>query len=252
VFALIYSLFWFRGGPPIDWSLWWQPVSITLLLFASQILMFYALEQGDVSVAVPVFGVKVVIVALISPFLLGEVWNLRVLCAAFLAMGGVAFLNFRGGGQSVERVGLTLLTAGLSAAGFAVFDVLLARWGAVWGAGRLLPIIMWLNLPLTFTLIPRFKQPLSALPASVWPWLAGGAVIMGVQSVIFIYSLVEYGNATVGNVLYAARGLISVVMVYSIGHWFGNAEREHGSQVMRWRFMGALMMLVAIVLVLTR
>lgn len=252
VFALFYSLFWFRGGPPINWGLWWQPVSITLLLFGSQILMFYALEQGDVSVAVPVFGVKVLIVALISPFFLAETWNVRVLGAALLAMGGVGCLNFRSGEQSVQRVGLTLLTAGLSAVGFAVFDILLACWGPVWSVGRLLPIIMWINLPLTFMLIPKFKEPLSALPPKAWPWLAGGAVIMATQSMIFIYCLVEYGNVTVANVLYASRGLISVILVYSIGRRLGNMEREHGSQVMGWRFLGALMMLIAILLVLIR
>ncbi|MEO6785078.1 MAG: hypothetical protein ABI318_03005 [Chthoniobacteraceae bacterium] len=47
------------GGPPVRWELLWQPLCIALCLFAGMLAQFIALEKGDVSVAVPVLGLKV-------------------------------------------------------------------------------------------------------------------------------------------------------------------------------------------------
>jgi hypothetical protein len=61
-----------------------------------------------------------------------------------------------------------------------------------------------------------------------------------------------HGQATAANVLYASRGLLSVLLIWSIGHWFSNAEQKLGLKVLRWRLLGATLMLAAIVLVMTR
>jgi hypothetical protein len=60
---------------------------------------------------------------------------------------------------------------------------------------------------------------------------------------------VLFHDATAANVLYSSRGLWSVVAVWAIGHWFSNREQHLGAAVLRWRLAGALLMLVAVVLV---
>ena len=47
------------------------------------------------------------------------------------------------------------------------------------------------------------------------------------------------GEATAVNVVYSARGLWSVIAVWTLGHLFGNDERGHGAGVMRARLLGA-------------
>jgi len=39
------------------------------------------------------------------------------------------------------------------------------------------------------------------------------------------------------------------VLVWLIGHWFGNTERQLGGTILRWRLIGAALMLGAIGLI---
>lgn len=249
VVAVLFSLLWLLGGKDVEPSLLWQPGVIALCLFVGQLSQFYALEKGDVSVAVPVFGMKVVIVALLTPFLTGDTVGVKLWCAAFLSVLGITFLNKKDNGKSPKNIGITLIAGGIGAVAFALFDVLVQKWGPAWGAGRLLPMIFWINAVFSFALIPRFKAPLRAVPKAAWPWLMVGSALLGTQSILFVSTLARLGHATSANVVYASRGLLSVGMVWMIGHWFGNDERNLGASVMRWRMVGAAMMLSAIVLV---
>jgi hypothetical protein len=106
-----------------------------------------------------------------------------------------------------------------------------------------------MNALLSCGLIFRFSAPLSQVPGKAWPWLVGGSVLLGVQSITFVSTLAVFGKATNANIVYASRGLLSVVLVWLVGHWFHNAEQHLGPKVMRWRLAGALMMMSAIVLV---
>jgi hypothetical protein len=99
-------------------------------------------------------------------------------------------------------------------------------------------------------LVFRFSAPLSAIPRSAWGWLTGGSVLLGTQSILFVSTLAVYGQATSANVVYASRGLLSVLLVWMVGHWFSNLEQNLGPAVLRWRLAGALLMMSAIVLVI--
>jgi drug/metabolite transporter (DMT)-like permease len=249
IVAALFSLLWLWEGPEVDRNLLWQPGLIALCLFVGQICQFLALEKGDVSVAVPVFGLKVVIVAFLTPLLTGEAVGIKLWAAALLSVAGITFLNRKDAHQPPRNLGITLLAGGIGAVAFAGFDVMVQKWGPSWGAGRLLPCIFWINAILSFGLIFRFSAPLSAVPRRAWPWLTGGSVLLGTQSIIFVSTLAVYGKATSANIVYASRGLLSVVLVWIIGHWFMNAEQHLGARVLRWRLLGAALMLSAIVLV---
>lgn len=251
IVASLFSLLWLLGGPPVQRELLWQPGVIGMCLFVGQISQFLALEKGDVSVAVPVFGLKVILVALFTPILVGEAVGLKLWIAAFLSVLGITFLNRKDANQPPRNLGITFLAGGIGAVAFAIFDVLVQKWGPAWGVGRLLPIIFWINAILSFGLIFRFSAPLSAVPGKAWPWLTGGSALLGLQSIIFVSTLALYGKATSANIVYASRGLLSVLLVWMIGHWFANAEQNLGKVVLRWRLAGALLMMSAIVLVVT-
>ena len=249
IVAVLFSCLWLLGGHPIDRELLWQPGVIALCLFVGQLAQFLALEKGDVSVAVPIFGLKVVIVAFLTPLLTGDAVSMKLWIAAFFSVLGITFLNQKSNGQSPRNLGVTLLAGCVGAISFAVFDLLVQKWGPYWGVGRLLPCIFWINALLSFGLIFRFSAPLSQIPRQGWAWLTGGSVLLGTQSMIFVSTLAVYGKATSANIVYASRGLISVLLVWAIGHWFMNQEQNLGAKVLRWRLLGAVLMLCAIVLV---
>ncbi len=249
IVAALFSLLWLLGGPPVQKELLWQPGVIALCLFVGQLSQFLALEKGDVSVAVPIFGLKVILVAFFTPLLIGEAVGMKLWIAAFLSVLGITFLNRKDADQPPRHLLVTFCAGASGAVAFAVFDVLVQKWGPSWGAGRLLPCIFWMNALLSCGLIFRFSAPLSQVPGKAWPWLVGGSVLLGVQSITFVSTLAVFGKATNANIVYASRGLLSVLLVWLVGHWFHNAEQHLGPKVMRWRLAGALMMMSAIVLV---
>lgn len=247
--AAMFSLLWLLGGPEVQRDLLWQPGVIALCLFVGQISQFLALEKGDVSVAVPVFGLKVIIVAFLTPILAKEAVGAKLWIAAFLSVAGITFLNQKGTGQAPKNLLITFVAGGIGAVAFAIFDVLVQMWGPTWGAGRLLPCVFWINGILSFGLIFRFSAPLSQVPKQAWKWLSGGGLLLSAQSIIFVGTVAVFGKATSANIVYASRGLISVMLVWMIGHWFMNEEQNLGAAVLRWRLLGAALMLSAIVLV---
>ncbi len=250
--AVLFSALLALGGPPVRWAMLWQPLCIALCLFAGLLGQFLALEKGDVSVAVPVLGLKVVAVALLTPLLTNDRTDARLWAAVVLSAAGIAVLNRKQAGRRPHNVGITLLSAGFAAASFAAFDVLVQKWGPAWGAGRLLPIVVAMNGVLSLALIPKFREPLSAIPRAAWKWLVPAACLLAVQSMLFIGTLAVWGKATIANVIYSARGLLSVVLVWLVGHWFANLEQGLGRRTLGWRLAGAVLMLGAIVLVVTR
>ncbi|MEN3942255.1 DMT family transporter [Prosthecobacter sp. SYSU 5D2] len=250
IVAGLFSILWLFGGPPVDRDLLWQPGVIAMCLFVGQICQFIALEKGDVSVAVPVFGLKVIIVAFLTPFIIGDAVGLKLWGAAFLSVLGIAFLNKKDQGKRPRGLAITLIAGGTGAVCFAIFDVLVQKWGPHWGMGRLLPCIFWINALFSCGLVFRFSAPLSAIPRPAWGWLTGGSVLLGTQSILFVSTLAVYGKATSANIVYASRGLLSVLLVWMVGHWFANLEQNLGPSVLRWRLAGALLMMSAIVLVI--
>ena len=64
--AVLFLLLWPLGGSVPSGLLFYQPAVVALLFIAGQLSTFLALEKGDVSVATPVMGSKVILVALFT------------------------------------------------------------------------------------------------------------------------------------------------------------------------------------------
>jgi drug/metabolite transporter (DMT)-like permease len=246
IFAVAFSALSLMGGRLQEPAAWIQPAATAGLFLAGQILAFIALQRGDVSVATPVMGLKVVLVAFFVTGILGERVPASVWAAAVLSSGGIVLLS-RGGGSASGGTGAAILFGGLAAAAFALFDVLVQKWAPAWGAGRF--------LPLTMGFVALFSLPLLALrldpiPPAAWRPLLAGGVLVAIQGLLLISALAIYARATTINVVYSARGLWSVAAVWLLGPWFGNRERERGAAVFRARLAGAGLLLAAIVLVI--
>ena len=248
--ALIFQLLLPLGGT-FHLELLWQPALVGVLFLLGQLLNYLALQRGDVSVATPVLGVKIILVALFTTLLLTQGVSAKLWAAAILSSLAIALLN-RTGGAKHHHVGSTILYAGTSAAMFALFDVLVQKWSPAWGAGRFLPLMLAFVALFSAVLIPFFPSPLSAIPRPAISWLMSGCTIIGFQSLIFVMSIVKFRDATSSNIIYSSRGLWSVIAVWSVGHWFANREQHLGAGVLRWRLIGATLMMAAIALVLVK
>jgi drug/metabolite transporter (DMT)-like permease len=246
--ALLYLPLLAFGG---TWrpDLWWQPVVVALCYAAGQVLTFLSFDYGDVSVATPVLGLKILLVAVLVAVSGGEALRWPLWAAAVLATLGIALLNRRGAVRGHHRVGLTIVTAGGAAACYALFDVLVQRWSPLWGLGRFLPLVLGIAAVFSLGFFPRFRAPLSAIPWTTWRWLLGGLVIIGLQSMVFVTLVATKGHAASINVVYSSRGLWSVLLVWWLGHWVQSREQRLERSVLASRLAGATLMIVAIALV---
>lgn len=251
--AFVAAPLWLLGGAIPAASLWWQPLAAALIFLVGQIATLGALSAGDVSVATPVLGLKILLVAVLTTVLIGDPIGARLWTAAGLSSAAIALLNVNRK-HSHARVGITIVLAAIGAAAYACFDVLVQKWTASWGTGRFLPIVMAsaavYSIPLQW--LDASRKATADQPAQAHTrWLVAGALCFAVQGVMFVMSIVIYRQVTSANVLYSSRGLWSVVAVWAIGHWFANRERHLGAHVLVWRFVGAILLMAAILLVLT-
>ncbi len=246
--ACLFSFLWLLGGttPPLSW--WWQPVLIAGLYLMGLSFTFLAIQKGDVSIAAPVFGVKVILVALLvtlvdaSP-LRGEVW-----IAAALATTGIGLIQWTGEGER-HHVWMTLLFATLAAASFATFDVLVQRWAPLWGAGRLLPAIYWTVGLASLLLLPWVQWPelkRMAIQKLVFP----GAVLVALQAICIVVAVGMFGDAPRVNVVYALRGLWGVVLAWLAARIWGGSEAHLSRSTLLTRLLGATVLTAAVVVVI--
>jgi drug/metabolite transporter (DMT)-like permease len=248
----LFSLLWFL---PVEHAVSLSNASHAIIsgsiFFVGQIFTFLALSRGDVSVATPVLGSKVVFVALFSAVSGTErigpaTWMAVILTAAATLLLGL-------GHPHADRAAIfrSILYGFTAAALYALTDITQQRWVHQWGFPHYAATLFLTVAVLSLTLIPVLRSDPHEVSAESWRWIVAGGCILAVQACGVGWAIVTIG-ATATNVLYNSRGLWSVVLVWTIGSWFGNAERAHGRAVMIRRLAGSLLLLAAILLITRR
>jgi len=172
--------------------------------------------------------------------------------AVFLTAVATALL---GGGKrpaDVSAFRASILYGLPAATAFALTDIFCQMWAPPVGFGHFAPIMFGSVALFSVTLIPFFKSPLRAITPTDWEWLLIGAALIALQASGIAYAIIRYENATTTNIIYNTRAVWSVIIVWTIGHWFANTERHQGHGVMGRRLIGSALLLVAIVLVVRK
>ncbi len=240
-----FATLWVLGGPGQPWTLLWQPAVIAGLFMLGLMFTFLAIYRGDVSIATPVFGVKVVFVAILLTLLGEQSLPITVWYAAVLATAGIALIQWTGRDHP-RRVVLTILLALSAATSYATFDVLVQRWAPDWGAGRFLPIVYAIVGVLSLGMIPwvdwsKLRQP------KVRRCLFAGATLISLQAICIVMAVAVFGDAARVNVVYAMRGLWGVGLAWIAARIWGGGEAELGRKVLLTRLIGAAMLTTAVV-----
>jgi drug/metabolite transporter (DMT)-like permease len=251
VAAAVFAPWWFAPQLPFSWSNLIHAVVCGIAFFIGQIFTFLALSRGDVSVATPVLGTKVIFVAIFGIAWAGEKLGPVMWLAAFLTAVATMLLGGRGASQT-QHFGRSLFYGFSAAASFAMTDVLQQRWVQHWGFGPFAGTMFLTIAVLSIGLIPFFRAPLRDLAKSSWHWALAGGFTLSLQATGMAYSIATFHEVTTTNVLYNTRGIWSVVLVWVIGHWFDNAEREQGTRIMLRRLFAAALLLVAVLLSIWR
>lgn len=243
--AGLFSFLWLLGGEDVSIDLWWQPVAIASLYLVGLSFTFLAIEMGDVSIAAPVFGIKVVLVAFLLTVvdavpLDGSIWF-----AACLATVGIGLIQWTGQGER-HHVWMTVLYACISSGAFAAFDVLVQRWAPQWGAGRLLPVIYWTIGASSLLLLP-WVQWSEMRRVEIQKLVLPSALLVSLQAICIVAAVGVFGDAARVNVIYALRGLWGVVLAWWAARIWGGREAHLNWSTLFTRFLGAAVLTVAVV-----
>lgn len=233
------------ANPPL-----WLPAITCCTFFLGQVFTFAALSSGDVSVATPVLGTKVILVTFFNAILFATPVSARWWVASFAASIAVATIAI--GTPHGER-GAALRTGALalvSAGCFSFTDVLVQRWAGSYDPMFFLPA-MFGGVSLISTLwcavLDRsaFRAPFRARVS-----LGVGAVLLGIQCALMFLSLAWTRDATAANVVYSLRSLLSVILAGSMGAAFGLRESALPLPILVLRGVGASLLFGAIALIL--
>lgn len=243
------TLHWWEPGWRLD--PWWPPFLAGCLFFCGQMLTMLSLTRGDVSIATPVLGTKVILVAVCLVVFAGEALGWRIWTAAGLSLAGIWLLQ--GGGAHADRARTlrTVLLAASSALAFSIADVLVQMWTRPIGFGLFVLVSSSVNLALSFALWPLFSAAPWSFPPRAARFVFAGSGLIALQAFALFVAIGMHGRAAEANILYSARGMWSVALVWAVGHWFGNTERaDAGAGRMGRRLAGAALIFSGIVLTL--
>lgn len=245
--AIIFSALWFLGGDMQPPQMLWQPAIVAVLFVSGLVCTFMAIERGDVSIATPVLGVKVIFVAFILTVFIGQQLPGSVWIAAILAACGIAVIQWTGQADS-RRAVFTILFAVAAAVSFATFDVLVQQWSPKWGTGRFLPIVYWMVGLLSLAMIPWVDFSALKKPGMRFQ-LIMGSILIALQALCIVFTLAQFGDAARVNVVYTLRGLWGVALAWGAAKVWGGPEADLETNQMVTRVAGAIMLTLAVILV---
>jgi drug/metabolite transporter (DMT)-like permease len=241
-----------EGLPLAEWG---PAVMLAAAFVGGQLCTYLAFQIGDVSLATPIFGVKIILVALISSFLAEKPIELRLWIAATLAATGIAVLQggsgSRGGARlTAKRVALTIVLAVLAATSLSLFDVGLQHYGRRHGAERFLTTMFVMTGVLSAGLLPWADRPARLRETGAARPLVAGAILIAIQAIGISYALGRFGDATRVNIVYSLRGLWSVILAWLLNQLATSPEGRHSTRTMTFRLIGASLLTVSVVVAL--
>ena len=232
-------------------ALLWQPAVIGGLFLAGQLFTFLAVARGDVSIAAPVLGVKVLIVPAASGFLVDEELSPRIWVAAAIAVAGIACVQTRDATIHHSRIIASVGYALLAACSMTLFDLLIQRWAPAWGAGYLLPIAFAFAALFSLAFIPLADRPAEIRRFDAVRPLTFGAILMSIQAIGMTLTLGLFGDATRVNIVYSLRGLWGVLLTWVLVHQIHAPELRPSRRTMRMRLIGAVLLGVSVLISLS-
>lgn len=232
------------------WRVLYQPALIGLLIFTGMFFAYSAIYTGVVSIAVPLFGLKVLFVVLFSRFILGSAIGSDYWIGASLAFCGIFLLQInreRTGG----RLGVTLLHSLLSSVFLAFADCLVQHWSSGWNMVFFTSSAFASQTLCSAVLFLLVKRPRFRYSKTDWLWLGGGTLFLVIQAFGMVNAIGFIGDATLVNILYNTRGLWNVLFIWSFGRAvFGSGAERSGNMAMTFRVLGSVLMLSAIIIIL--
>jgi drug/metabolite transporter (DMT)-like permease len=246
--AVMVQPLWFFAGPEAVFPPLWQPLLCAGVFLVGQAFTFAALAHGDVSVATPLLGTKILMVTAINLVLFQTPISPRWWIAAVAASISVALIA--GGKHRSHHVARTVCFALGAAFCYSLTDVWVQHWAPGSQGVVFAPILFGAAGLLSLGVFGATGRGVFCPPAGSRTVLALGAAIFGLQIILFFFALSTTRDATAANIIYSSRSVWSVIAAWSAGHLLGLRDAEAGRSALLRRLAGALLLFAAILLIL--
>lgn len=225
------------------------PLISGVFFFFGQILNLISLKYGDVTIQVPLLGIKVVFVAIFLAIFTSKGVSIEVVIASILCTLAVFILGMSSIKFSKAML-YTILFSICTQAMFAGCDCLLQKRseniGVMWFLFSINISVMILSL----FMIPFFKQSLFSIPKKILPWTLLGSFLMSIQAILLGAMMGIFRIVAEGNIIYSTRGLWSILFVGLLGKYIGIADDNVSGKLLIKRSIGATLLLLAVVIVI--
>ena len=252
--AVLYLPFWAGADLPKLLAEGYKPIVAAGTFFIGQLFTFAALRKGDVSVATPLLGAKVIFVAFLTSFLFGEPVGLKWWLAALVCTVGIFLVT--GSQRRTEgwarHSGTTAMYSLIAAIAYALTDTLLQHWSVEVGVINFVAVMFTFTGILTCALyVPAVGlRRLAVAPSPARKALLLGALLLALQNLVVALAIRFSGDATAVNIVYSSRCVLSVVLAWATARWLGSREATLPRSVLLLRLAGALFLAAAILMVL--
>ncbi len=253
--ALFWAVVAIVRGEIVPITAWGDAAIIGVLFVLGQLFTYLAFQFGDVSVATPIFGVKVLMVATLTSLMAKTNVPAAIWIAGTMASVGIILVQWSGSaGQTAEhsrRRGLTIILALSAAFSLSLFDVCLQKWAMKWNSYAFLPVMFGTAGILSLVFLPVVTSPRQLVKLKAFNWMLGGTLLMALQALSMCFSLAEFGDAPRINIVYALRGLWGVILAWLLASTLKTNEASVGRPVMIRRLCGATLLTAAVLLAIT-
>lgn len=245
--TLIMQPLWLLAKTPAGWT---GPAICGALFFLGQCFTFAALSRGDVSVATPLMGTKILFISGFAVLLFRVRPSWDWWAAIGLSTLAVVFVTFQPRRKKIPGLAATAAFATAAAAFFGLTDLLVQHWCEPETLASFFALMFIANATLSTAWFFAACRGTSPLPSErARKPLAAGAALLAVQVLLLGIALGLFDNAAATNILYATRSLWSVVLAWAAGRRFASHDAEAGTGVMLLRLSGAVLLFASILLI---
>jgi drug/metabolite transporter (DMT)-like permease len=249
--GVVFQPLWLLAGP-VDWSIVWMPAVASIAFSAGQVFTFAALRHGDVSLATPLLGVKVIFTVMVASLIFGETLSIKWWIAASAGTLGVIFVTGASLRTLLPRLTRPDALAALLAAGcFAFTDVLVQRWARDFGVPAFMAL-MFGGVAVISTVVFPLKDGREVLkiPAASRVYLFIGGGVLGVQALGMGIAIAMTGNATAANIVYSSRSLWSVALAWAMAYFLRGSGPGSEQGMLGARLGGSILLIAAMLIIL--
>ena len=244
--AVSFPVMMLLGGTMQPLEMFWQPAIIGALFLFGQFFTFLAVKVGDVSIAAPVQGVKVLIVPALAVLFFAEPMPSTIWVAASIAMVGIVFVQATDHTVERSRIVFAVLFALLAALAMTLFDLFIQRWAPAWGAGYFLTVAFGCSAVLSLLFLPLADRPSQLAAPDIRKPLVIGCLFMTLQAIGMTLTLAHWGDATRVNIVYSLRGLWGVILTWVLSQRMNIEQATPNNKIMRMRLIGAVLIAISV------